>query len=175
MQEDTIKIKELIKRISKNDERALEELFENTKKKLKYVAKQYLIEKSYADDVLSESYLKIYKRSKTFNEKYNGYSWMYEIVKNTALDYNRKLARELKTVEYDDSIYNPNEEFLTKIKREDIQQALKELDEREYEVIYLRIWENRTLKMIAKKLDYNITGVYRVYSTAIEKLRKVLE
>ena len=98
MQEDTIKIKELIKRISKNDERALEELFENTKKKLKYVAKQYLIEKSYADDVLSESYLKIYKRSKTFNEKYNGYSWMYEIVKNTALDYNRKLARELKTV-----------------------------------------------------------------------------
>ncbi|MDE6656904.1 MAG: RNA polymerase sigma factor [Anaeroplasmataceae bacterium] len=175
MQEDLSKIKDLIRRISKDDEKALEELFQITKQKLYYVAKKFLIEKSYIEDVLSESYLKIYKRSRGYNERYDGYTWMYTIVKNTAIDYNRKIGRQGTIVEYDDSIYNPNEEFISKIKREDIQQALKELDEQESEIIYLRIWENRTLKVIAKKLDYNITGVYRKYNEALEKLRKVLE
>ncbi|MDE7384946.1 MAG: sigma-70 family RNA polymerase sigma factor [Anaeroplasmataceae bacterium] len=172
---DVERIKELIKRIGKNDEKALEELFNGTKNQLYKVAKEYLNEKSYADDVLSEGYLKIYKKSKLYNEKYNGYNWMYEIVKNTAIDYNRKHKKESKIEEYDDREYIQTENIGNKIKKEEIRQAMKVLDDREYKIIYLRIWEKRTLQMIAEVLEYNITGVYRTYNVALDKLRKVLE
>ncbi|MDE6407302.1 MAG: sigma-70 family RNA polymerase sigma factor [Anaeroplasmataceae bacterium] len=172
---DVERIKELIKRIGKNDEKALEELFQQTKKQLYLVAKEYLNEKSYAEDVLSEGYLKIYKKSKLYNERYNGYNWMYEIVKNIAIDYNRKYKKESKIEEYDDTAYIAKEEIGNRISKEEIRQAMKVLDEREYKIIYLRIWEKRTLQMIAEVTKYNITGVYRTYKAALEKLRKVLE
>lgn len=167
---DVDEIKELIKRIAKQDEKALEELFERTKNQLYKVAKEYLNDKMYIDDVISEGYLKIYKKSKMYNEKYNGYNWMYEIVKNIAIDYNRKHKKEIKIEE----IY-VGKKGLEKGTREKIRQAMKILDEREYEIIYLRIWENRTLQTIAEGMEYNITGVYRIYKGALEKLRKVLE
>lgn len=169
------RIRELIKRVAKNEEKALEELFKLTKNALYKVAKEYLEEKSYAEDVLSEGYLKIYKKSKLYNEKYNGYNWMYEIIKNTAIDYNRKQKKEKKIEEYNDSIYKANGNMDSRYRKEEIRQAMKVLDEREYRIIYLRIWENRTLKTIAEVMKYNLTGVYRVYQEALDKLRKVLE
>ena len=167
-------INELIKSISKNNQDALEKLFQLTKESLFYVAKEYVKEPSYAEDVLSEAYLKIYKKAKTFNDKYNGYNWLYEIVKNTALDYNKSYFKE-PTVSYEDEFYMSEEEILCLVRNKKIRIALKVLDEQEYEIIYMRIWKNRTIDSIAQTLDHNSSRVYRKYSEALTKLRKELE
>lgn len=171
---DVITINELIKSISKNDEAALEKLFQLTKESLFHVAKEYLQEPSYAEDVLSEAYLKIYKKAHTFNTKYNGFNWLYEIVKNTAIDYNKKFIKE-PTISYEDELYLSDEEISRLINNKKIKIALKVLDKQEYEIIYLRIWEGRTIESIAKTLKYNVTGVYRRYNEALLKLKKELE
>ena len=173
------RIRELLKRVSEDDEKALEELFEGTKNQLYLVARDYLNEKSYAEDVLSIGFYKIYKKSKLYNEKYNGYNWMHEIIKNTAIDYNRKNKKEKTIEEYDDTTYMKEESggknIEERIRKEAIDKALKVLDEREYKVIYLRIWEKKTLSTIGTIIKYSTTEVYRTYQEAIRKLREVLE
>ena len=171
-------IRELLKRVAKDDEKALEELFHGTKNQLYLVAREYLNEKSYAEDVLSVGFLKIYKKSRLYNEKYNGYNWMHEIIKNTAIDFNRRHKKEKDIEEYDDTTYMKDDgpkHIEERIEKERIENALKVLDEREYKIIYMRIWERRTLSSIATIIKYNTTGVYKVYQEALRKLREVLE
>lgn len=168
-------INRLIKRIAKNDEEALVELFDGTKRQLYYLAKKYLQNKNDAEDVLSVAYLKIYQNSKKYNEKYNGFNWIHEIVKNTAYDFNRKEARRIEVVEYDDQTYRKEEESLSKAKVEEIHEALKVLDKKEYKVIQLKIWENETLTEIANELKMSVTTTFRVYIKALAKLKNELE
>lgn len=171
---DTDRINELIKSISEDNEAALEELFKITKETLFYVAKDYVYDASCVEDVLSEAYLKIYKKAHTFNRKYNGFNWLYEIVKNTALDFNKKHFKD-ETVAFDETYYICEDDYRDLLMHKQIKYAMRTLDKSEYQILYLRIWENKTLEYIAKKLKYSTTGVYRKYNEAIEKLRHALE
>ncbi len=167
------RINALIKEIGNNNEAALEELFTLTKINMLYIAKEFLVEGSYAEDVLSEAYLKIYKRSHTFQEKYNGFNWIYEIVKNTAIDFNRKYFRT-KELSFEEAAYVNKEKKDNINLHHKLQVAIKVLDAEEYNIIYLRLWKNETLELIAEKMKYSLSMVYRKYNKALEKLRKEL-
>ncbi len=161
----------LIKRLVKHDEKALDTLFEATKYELRSFALKILIKKSYVDDVISESYLKIYTKSHTFRDEFNGRNWIYEIVKNTAMDYNRRYAKE--------SFYDVEELPFELIessgpRAEEIKLALKSLDDIEYRIIRLKIWENYSFEFASSILDLNISTLYRIYNRAIDKLRDFL-
>ncbi|MDE6584035.1 MAG: hypothetical protein K2K15_01410, partial [Anaeroplasmataceae bacterium] len=52
--------------------------------------------------------------------------------------------------------------------------ALKELNEEEYQVAYLKIWENCTLETIAKEIGRSVSQVFRIYQSALTKLRDIL-
>lgn len=174
MKSDVKEINKLILRISKNDEVALETLFNITKEKMYYIAYEVLTNASYVDDVLSESYLKIYKSAKSFNPKLNGYNWIYEIVKNTALDINRKSKNE-KFIKMDESFLSDYTSDHYKMNNQILINALKCLTPEEQEIIYLKIWERYTLKDIAKKLDKNLTYVHRKYIQSLEKLKSIMD
>ncbi|MDE7263789.1 MAG: sigma-70 family RNA polymerase sigma factor [Anaeroplasmataceae bacterium] len=170
------KIGELIEKIAGNDENALDELYTLTKQHYYYVAREYLIEKFYAEDVLSVAYLKLYKKSHLYNRKLNGFNWMFEIVKNTAIDFNRNNTKDGVHKILDDEDLNriPSEEF-NGIEIRKVQLALRVLSDKEYTIIYLRIWENKTIKFIAEMLGFNVARVYKTYNDALAKLRKELE
>lgn len=161
----------LIKRIARNDEKALALLFAKTKEKLHSFAASRLIERSYADDVLSEAYFKIYKKADTYRDDFNGYSWLCEIVKNTAMDFNRKLAKE-RHQDIDDLLCEPIE--IQGFRAEEIKNALKVLNDMEYRVIRLRIWENYSFEFASSILDLKLSTLYRIYNKAIEKLEAIL-
>lgn len=160
---------ELLVLIEHGDENALTTLFQETKGKFHYIASKYLINKMYIEDVLSEAYLKIYKRAASYNKKFDPFAWMYEIVKNTALDFNRKFSKEEYLI--------MDEKFILekKPKRNEVLYfALKELNEEEYQVAYLKIWENCTLETIAKEIGRSVSQVFRIYQSALTKLRDIL-
>ena len=84
------KINKLIVRIAKGDTYALDELFVITGRMLLFMARKYLYNKSYAEDLVSETYLKVVKSADSFDKKQNGLNWLYKIVKNGALNHNLK-------------------------------------------------------------------------------------
>lgn len=176
MQLEKDKIGELIEKIAQNDENALVELYTLTKQNFYYVAKDYLIDAEDIEDVLSVSYLKLYKKSHLYNKMQSGFNWIFEIVKNTAIDFNRKNSRNNMFKRIDDEELNriPSEEFRG-IEIRKVKLALRVLDDKEYKIVYLRIWENKTINFIAEMLGFNASRVYKTYNDALAKLRRELE
>lgn len=171
MDNDIKVINKLIISISHNNQEALKKLFEMTKEKLYYIACRYLIDESKAEDIISKAFLKIYQNSVNFNNKYNGFNWMYEIVKNLALDQNKE-DRKHSYTQYDDNYMS--ESLINKIEtNQKISIIMKSLTEDERELIRLKLWENNTLQEISKKLNKPVSTVHRLYKKTLDKVKKV--
>lgn len=173
MDREVSKINKLIIKISRHDEEALEELFQLTKEKMRYLAVKYLNDSSLSEDVLSVAYYKIFLNASSFDKKRNGFNWMHEIVKNLALDQNKKEKRH--SYDHFDEGLHSNNKSATEIKRLDnLEMALKTLTNLEKDVVRLKIWEKCTLKEIAEKLKISVSTAHRTYIGALKKLKECM-
>ena len=169
-----LKINKLIYRISKGDNHALDELFELTSRMLLTMARKYLFDKSYAEDLVSETYFKLVKNASKFNPAQNGLNWLYKIIHNEAVNYNRRdyssynceLTDEAAMV--DDCV----DDWLDKIL---IKDALNQLSAEERLVIYLRYWEGLNYQEVAKRINKPLTTTYDYINKILKKLKKLLK
>ena len=58
--------------------------------------------RSEVDDACQEIYIKLYERAKSYTGKSKFSTWLYRLVKNSAIDYQRKHKRHLATKAYED-------------------------------------------------------------------------
>ena len=169
-----LKINKLIYRISKGDNHALDELFELTSRMLLTMARKYLFDKSYAEDLVSETYFKLVKNASKFNPAQNGLNWLYKIIHNEAVNYNRRdyslynceLTDEASII--DDCV----DDWLDKIL---IKDALNQLSAEERLVIYLRYWEGLNYQEVAKRINKPLTTTYDYTNKILKKLKKLLK
>ena len=129
----------------------------------------YLVNKDLREDVVLESYLKMFRSIKTFDENEDGYNWMLKIVENTARTRN---LRELKHKAVNiDNIYLADEHdcyaetevelFLEKVfKRNDYKNF----------VIAMLMFKGRKQEEIAKMLDITESAV----SQRMNKIRAII-
>ena len=162
-------VNKLIVKIAHGDSHALELLFDLTKKPLFYVAKSYLTDKNNAEDVLSETYLKVVKNAKQFDKSKNGYNWLYEITKNTALNTNRKDS--FIELDGNEPIY---ECFDGLINRIEVERAVVQLLPEERRIIYEYFFEKKTVQQIADRLHKSKSSAHEHIMKILEKLKKYL-
>ncbi|MDE7439704.1 MAG: sigma-70 family RNA polymerase sigma factor [Clostridia bacterium] len=165
-------VNKLIVKIAQGDSRALEMLFDLTKKTLLYVAKTYLSDKNKAEDVLSETYLKVVNNAKSFDKCKNGYNWLYEITKNTALNENRKDKNFSVTALEDNVPYY--ECFDGLINRVAVQNAISELLPEERRLIYEYFFEKKTVQEIADRLHISKSSAHERITVILKQLKKFL-
>lgn len=167
------RINRCIRRIACGRTDALEELFALTKRRLLIVARTYLWDKSKAEDVLSESYYKVVINADTFDVNRNGYNWIYEIVKNTALNQNEKdkLRTHYSLEEIKEPTFDAVDELLDHIMAEE---AVLSLTDEEKELIYRYFFEGLTIQEIANFLKKPKTTVYDQFQRTLSKMRKQL-
>ncbi len=111
--------------------------------------------RSEADDACQEVYIKLYERSKSYIGKSKFTTWLYRLVKNTAIDYQRKHARHLATQAYEDEEMidwqTPN-----KIISEPVNQSINEFVEQlplQYRtIVYMHYWQGMTTMEVSKHL-----------------------
>ncbi|MCD7729239.1 MAG: sigma-70 family RNA polymerase sigma factor [Clostridia bacterium] len=167
-------INNCIEKIAKGDMAALDKLFAITKKPLFFVARAYLTDKDKAEDILSETYLKVVKNAKNFDSNQNGYNYLYEIVKNTALNQNKKDSfRRHEDIE-ENSLpdYDCLDEVLNKILASE---AVSCLESEEKQIIYEYFFEGKTLQEIADGLKKPKTTVYDKLKKITSKMKKHLK
>lgn len=159
--------------IARGRSRSLETLFSLTKKRLLVVAKCHLYDKTKTEDVLSESYYKVVKNAKSFDRGKNGYNWLYEIVKNTALNQNAKdkIRETLPLEERALPSYDAIDEIFHNVL---LEQANSGLTEEEKTMIYEYFFEGRSLQELAEKLKKPKTTVYDGLQKILDKMRKNL-
>lgn len=173
---DRIQLNTLIVSVAEGNAQALDGIYAIAGKKMYAAAYTLTGNRQNAEDVVSDSFVKIVR----FAKKYDGYGepvgWIMKIVRNTALDYIRKCKRrgEVSTEEFfyltDDS-YSPEKRETAVM----LEQALKKLEPDERRAVYMRYYLDMTVRDIADAANLSRSSAQRLLQRAEEKLGNLLK
>ncbi|CAA6823384.1 MAG: Unknown protein [uncultured Thiotrichaceae bacterium] len=105
MSDDTSHLINLLQRISQEDEKALEELYNCTVKRIYGMARKFVVNPDLAEEVVSDVFMQVWEQAERYTEsKAAPMGWLLMICRSRALD---KLRREKKFTE---KTYSTNEE-----------------------------------------------------------------
>ncbi len=164
----------LLKEIKSGKSGSFKKLYDTTFNYLKVVAFNYLSDYSNIEDVLNESYFRIFKYiSNSCGEK-DGYNWMCKIVQNKAYDYNKKNGVFLpinKVVE--DGLFNDIEDNI--LDKCQLFQIIKTFSKREQELLYLRFWEDLSFESISKRTSIPKSSVVKIINRKLKEIEKFIK
>ncbi len=174
----------LVKDIVKGKESAFKEFYERFFEKVYKYAYRKVKNRSDAEDITEETFLKALKGFRNFEERFEGGLdvWMYTIERNVVRDYFRKQTgfSVLPFEERWNIILNPpiDDPYVT-AEREEIKEiintSLGDLPEQYREVIELRFFKNMSLKEIANVMGKSVGAVKVLQFRAIQKLRNIVK
>ena len=165
----------LLRLLSEGNAEALEGIYLTVGSRMFALAKGIVRNAADAEDVLSDSLLKIARGARSFREGTNGYAFVMRIVRNTAFDLLRK--RKIRAEENLDAFFHLTDERYSADQREEallLEAALEKLTESEKKMIYFRYYLDFTVREIARETGMSKSAVDRAMSAAEKKLRALL-
>ena len=168
----------IIRRAKQHDQMALTQLYEeNFDKIYRYIVLK-IGEKTEAEDMTQQVFLKAFKNISTY--KYQGLpfsSWLYRIAHNQIVDYFRKKSKRA-TVPLDESLAagdsDPSQEVELSLDIEDLSRATKRLSKAQQEVISLRFAGEFSIAQVARMMGKSEGAIKALQHSAIISLRKVM-
>ena len=168
-------LNECLKAIKNGDQTKYSELHQLTYGPLISVARSYLIDKSSAGAVMSDLYFKIYKYADHYDTSKDAKTYLWQIVKNKAFDYNKKLIKN-RTVNIDDiQIFDKIDLFERADTRMDLAKALKRVGPKNAMIIMWTYRDGLTQEEIGLMLNISKSAVCQRLSKTIEKLSEYLK
>lgn len=174
--EDRSTINTYILQIAEGDSSALSGLYYLVGGRLLSVAQGIMRNKYNAEDVLHDSFIKIARYAKQFSRGTNGYAWLCKIVKNTAL--NKLKSEGLRRADNIDDVFglSDGKDFYEASSCSlDIKSAMLSLEPKERLVIWLKYYNDMTIREIAADTGIKKTTVQDLIKRAEQKLKKILE
>lgn len=150
-----------------------EKLYNLCYEHLLVIAKLYLSDKSYAEDIVCDTFISVFNNIQSFDYNKNGYNWLCKIVQNKAFNFNLKS----KKVEFSSEIeLLGGEDFTDYINlKSDVAVVLKRLSERERQIIKLRFFEDKTYEEIAKIFSQSTTATHKQVRKILKKVENLLK
>lgn len=122
------------------------------------------------EDIVQESFIKIYRNINSFNKKLKFSSWAYRIVHNQAIDYLRKSKKDSLALSSEMEVFDEKSDLIKeldlKFKKDIINQVILELKIEYREVLILRFFKHLEYKEIADILRKPIGTVATLISRA---------
>jgi len=158
---------------------AFKELIRLYKKRLYWHIRKMVLNHADTDDVLQNSFIKIYKNIHLFKGESKLYSWMYRIATNEAITFLNKKAKHtgttseelkqntLKNLEAD--VYFEGTEIQLKL-----QQAIATLPEKQQLVFNMKYFDELTYEELSEILDTSVGALKSSYHIAVKKITAIL-
>ena len=173
-----------IRKVIDGDSKAFEEIVVTYQKRIYYTVLQMVMNHDDADDVLQETFIKAFTKMDTYDSEYPFYPWLYRIAINTALNHQKKKARQRAT-SLDDLEGNVHSAELSETPRQnselegeeladELMHALEAIPIEQRVVFTLRVSDGLSYQEISDTLDISIGTVMSRLSRAREKLRSLL-
>ena len=131
------------------------------------IAQHYLKNKSEADDVVQEFYVRLLKHIDSYKSSLRAYNWAVQIVKNAAFDLNKQTKNVISTEGMEDFFPCQNNFLDRLLDKIELNNACNKLTKKEKQLFYYRLVERLTYREIAEKF-----GI--VHSTVSEQTQKLL-
>ena len=167
--------KEIVSLLQKSDKKAISLLYENYADALYGVIKKVITDEDTAQDVLQETFVKIWRYSKKYDSsKAKLFTWLYRIAYNTAIDKVRSLKNKNgKEVQIETSaVYKVSSGELNQDVI-DIKKHLSSLDEKYQIVINALFFEGMTQQEASDELDIPLGTIKSRLKIGLRELKKI--
>ncbi len=128
-----------------------------------------------AEDVVSDSIIKLVRGIGGYREGTNGYALIMRIVRNTAFDLLRR--RKVRAEEDLEGFFHLTDERFSPERREDallLEAAIARLNGEEKRMIYYRYYLDMTVREVAEETGLSKSAAERKMQDAEKKLRAIL-
>ena len=170
--------KELVAEIKEGNARAFDQLYEAYGHKLYLFALSILKSKEDAEEVVQNTYLKIWEKRKSIDSDHSFKSFLFTVAYNLTVDLLRERLKERK---YRENIlnkaisnYNIDEAIEFGDLLEHVQQIIKELPPRKNEIYQLSRMDHLSYIEIAEKLNISVKTVENSINFSINFIKKRL-
>lgn len=178
--DNSIKNKKLdyyLKSIADGDKDALTFLYDETKTQLYALIYSILKNKEDSEDILQDTYIKVYTFANKYNSMQKPMAWLYTIARNLCYMKIRatKNIADISTEEIE--LYQVDQRDLYKEKEDNIviNMFLDELSYEENQIISLHAISGYKHKEISEIMGIGLSTVISKYNRAIKKLRNKME
>ncbi|RKX23642.1 MAG: hypothetical protein DRP45_10035 [Candidatus Zixiibacteriota bacterium] len=180
-------IPELVQRFANGDASAFEELVSKYQKRLYFLAYQMLGNHLDADEVVQETFVRIYRRREGLADVTNFASFVNRVATNYAIDILRKrkghgeLSEDVVAVKGDIQmelsrrVSTPGDQLANKALMEEIRRALATLPPKQKITVLLHDVEGHSKPEVARILDCPEATVRSNLHIARRKLKKILK
>ena len=157
-------------------EKAFRNLLSNYQQRLYYHVRRYVVNHEDANDVLQNTFIKIWNGIDNFRAESGLYTWLYKIASNEAITYINK-AKKHTTVDIDQttSYYRggtdntePDEITLK------LQKAISELPDKQKQVFIMRYYDELPYEQISQIVDTSVGALKASYHHAVKKIEEML-
>jgi RNA polymerase sigma-70 factor, ECF subfamily len=158
---------------------ALTHLINNYQKRLYWHIRKIVLDHDDADDVLQNTFIKIWKGLENFKEESRLYTWLYRIATNEALTQLRQKQKANSTsihpIEYqlsknlESDVYFDGDDIQLKL-----QQAILTLPEKQRLVFNMRYYEEMPYEEMSGILETSVGALKASYHIAAKKIEEIL-
>lgn len=179
--------KKLILKIKSGDIFAFERLFKIYYKNLCLFAEYYVREKTMAEEITGDFFLKLWEKRKGIEIKDSVKSYFYKSIYNQCIKYLEHLKVMKKYEDYAQTILENKELFtpssvnyplanlISKENLHEIEKAIHDLPEKCREIFCLCRFENMSYEEVASQLNISVNTIRTQMSRALAKLRESLK
>lgn len=163
----------------KDDEEAFRLLFVNFFPPLTVFARRYIIDIETCEDIVQDTFLKIWKNRKKLDITTSARNFLITTVRNSCVDYLRKKESEARYYELNlnnkEQLYDPAD-ILTLTELENmVASALEKLPENIRQTFMKSRFENKTYREIAEESNISVKTVESYMTRALKTLREELK
>lgn len=163
-----------------NREAAFRTLVSDYKERLYWHIRKMVLDHDDADDVLQNTFIKIYRNIQSFKGDSKLFTWMYRIATNEAITFINKRAKrnnisseevkEQALAKLESDVYFEGDTIQMKL-----QQAIATLPEKQQLVFNMKYFDNITYEELSEILDTSVGGLKSSYHIAVKKITGFLE
>ena len=172
---------ELVKQLKNKEtqEKAFRILMSQYKERLYWHIRKIVISHDDADDVLQNTFVKVYRSIHNFNADSKIFSWMYRIATNESITFINKRAKQ-KSVDIDeyqqsmastlqdDELYSGSEIQLI------LQKAIATLPQKQQLVFNMKYFDELKYTEISEVLGTSVGALKASYFHAVKKIEKII-
>ena len=178
MEEQTILVHAL--QNPKTQETGFKTLIKEYQQPLYWHIRKIVFDHEDADDVLQNTYIKIFKSIKRFRGESKLFTWMYRIATNEALTFITQKSKKLglSINEYNENQVNQLEAdvfFEGDVIAQKLQLAVAKLPEKQRLVFNLKYFEELKYEEISEILETSVGGLKASYHHAVKKIKNELK
>ncbi|MBQ3204514.1 MAG: RNA polymerase sigma factor [Alistipes sp.] len=149
--------KQLVRLSLEGDHTAFEYLFNRYSEAIRRLFLQRLTSAVDADDLLQETFIKVYINLHRYSDSFTFGQWVYTIARNTHIDYERRRQEDLPIDERFTAPWasapSPEEKLISLQQRSQIELYINSLSEQYQTLFKMRFLEDYSYEEIAEKLQ----------------------